>query len=176
MALAQGDLEEIGRYVREHIPEWMGEEGRVSLIREFDLRERIVRVEEELKHQRELMEQGFALMEKRFDQIDKRFELMEKRFEQIDKRFEQTEKRFDQVDKHFEQVEKHFEQMEKRFEQVDKHFELMDKRFEQTDKHFESMDRRFETLNQRMDHFMVWSFGLTISATGILLAAIKYLH
>ena len=155
MALAQGDLEEIGRYVREHIPEWMGEEGRVSLIREFDLRERIVRVEEELKHQRELMEQGFALMEKRFDQIDKRFELMEKRFEQIDK---------------------HFEQMDKRFEQIDKHFELMDKRFEQTDKHFESMDRRFETLNQRMDHFMVWSFGLTISATGILLAAIKYLH
>ncbi|MHB1669690.1 hypothetical protein [Thiomonas sp.] len=127
MALAQGDLEEIGRYVREHIPEWMGEEGRVSLIREFDLRERIVRVEEELKHQREPMEQGFALMEKRF-------------------------------------------------EQVEKHFEPMDKRFEQTDKHFESMDRRFETLNQRMDHFMVWSFGLTISATGILLAAIKYLH
>ena len=141
MALAQGDLEEIGRYVREHIPERMGEEGRVSLIREFDLRERIVRVEEELKHQRELMEQGFALMEKRFDQIDKRFELMEKRFEQIDK-----------------------------------HFEQMEKRFEQTDKHFESMDRRFETLNQRMDRFMVWSFGLTISATGILLAAIKYLH
>ncbi len=141
MALAQGDLEEIGRYVREHIPEWMGEEGRVSLIREFDLRERIVRVEEELKHQREPMEQGFVLMEKRFDQIDKRFELMEKRFEQ-----------------------------------VEKHFEPMDKRFEQTDEHFESMDRRFETLNQRMDHFMVWSFGLTISATGILLAAIKYLH
>ena len=148
MALAQGDLEEIGRYVREHIPEWMGEEGRVSLIREFDLRERIVRVEEELKHQRELMEQGFALMEKRFEQVDRHFELMEKRFEQVDKRFELTEKRFEQIDKHFEQ----------------------------TDKHFESMDRRFETLNQRMDHFMVWSFGLTISATGILLAAIKYLH
>jgi hypothetical protein len=120
MALAQGDLEEIGRYVREHIPEWMGEQGRVSLIREFDLRERIVRVEEELKHQRELMEQGFALMEKRFDQVDKRFE--------------------------------------------------------QTDKRFESMDHRFATLNQRMDRFMVWSFGLAISATGILLAAIKYLH
>lgn len=155
MALAQGDLEEIGRYVREHIPEWMGEEGRVSLIREFDLRERIVRVEEELKHQRELMEQGFALMEKRFEQIEKHFEQMERRFEQIEKRFEQ---------------------MERRFEQIDKHFELMDKRSEQTDKHFESMDRRFETLNQRMDHFMVWSFGLTISATGILLAAIKYFH
>ena len=48
---------------------------------ELDLRERIVRVEEELKHQRELMLAGFKQMEKRFEQVDKRFEKIDKRFE-----------------------------------------------------------------------------------------------
>ena len=31
----------------------------------------MVRVDEELRHQRELMQQGFALMEKRMEQVDK---------------------------------------------------------------------------------------------------------
>ena len=52
-----------------------------------ELLERMVRVEEELKHQRELLK---AFME----QVDKRFEQMEKRFEQVDKRFDQIDKRF----------------------------------------------------------------------------------
>jgi len=34
----------------------------------IDLRERTIRVEEELKHQRELMTEGFKQMEKRFEQ------------------------------------------------------------------------------------------------------------
>ena len=59
-----------------------------------ELLERMVRVEEELKHQRELLK---AFME----QVDKRFEQMEKRFEQVEKRFEQVDKRFDQIDKRF---------------------------------------------------------------------------
>ncbi|NEX19546.1 hypothetical protein G3480_04325 [Thiorhodococcus mannitoliphagus] len=36
----------------------------------------MMRVEEELKHHRELMRQGFELMEKRFEQVDKRFDEM----------------------------------------------------------------------------------------------------
>ena len=43
------------------------------VVDEIELRERMIRVEEELKHQRELMQQGFAMMEKRFQQVDKRF-------------------------------------------------------------------------------------------------------
>jgi hypothetical protein len=38
---------------------------------ERELLERVVRVEEELRHQRELMQQGFAAMERRFEQVDK---------------------------------------------------------------------------------------------------------
>ncbi len=61
---------------------------------ELDLRERTIRVEEELKHQRELMMEGFKQMEKRFEQVDKRFEQVDKRFEQMQV---ETTKRFDQL-------------------------------------------------------------------------------
>ncbi|MCP5245997.1 MAG: hypothetical protein H6937_08610 [Burkholderiales bacterium] len=62
---------------------------------ELEIRERIVRVEEELKHQRELMIEGFKQIDKRFDQVDKRFEQVDKRFEQFDKRFEVLTLRID---------------------------------------------------------------------------------
>ena len=51
----------------------------------------MVRVEEELKAQRELMDERFGFMERRFEAVDKRFEdLMaysDRRFKQVDKRF-----------------------------------------------------------------------------------------
>lgn len=71
--------------------------------RSVEITERIVRVEEELKHLRKDMLEGFARVDKRFEsmqeQIDKRFEQVDKRFEsmqeQIDKRFEALTKRID---------------------------------------------------------------------------------
>ena len=56
--------------------------------------------------------------------------------------------------------------MEKRFEQVDKRFEQVDKRFEQ-------MDRRFAEVTRRIDRFMVWSFGMTVAATGTVIGVLK---
>ncbi|GAB4270451.1 MAG: hypothetical protein Kow0065_20270 [Methylomicrobium sp.] len=56
---------------------------------ELELRERIVRVEEELKHQRELMKQGFEMTQKRFEQVDKRFGQVDKRFDEMLKRHDQ---------------------------------------------------------------------------------------
>ena len=94
MALAQEDLQQIGEYVKSHISEWIAEQslGKPPVVYEIELRERMVRVEEELKHQRELMRQGF-------EQVDKRLELMktdmDKRFEQVDKRFDEMLKRHD---------------------------------------------------------------------------------
>lgn len=72
---------------------------------ELDLRERTIRVAEELKHQREWMAEGFKRMEKRFEQVDK----------------------------------------------------------------------RFEQLILHIDHFMVWSFGTTLTVGGLIVAAIKFL-
>ena len=95
MALTQEDIEQIQKLIKKGIsesPEVLN--GNVRY--ELDLRERIIRVEEELKHQRELMIEGFKQMEKRFEQVDKRFEQVDKRFEQVDKHFEQIDKRFEQ--------------------------------------------------------------------------------
>ncbi len=150
MALAQEDLLQIQQLIEQSMS--TRQEATFANVRyELDIRERIVRVEEELKHQRELMLQSFEISNKRFEEM--RID-MNKRFEEIridmNKRFEQVDKRFEQVDKRFEQVEKHFEQVDKRFEQVDK-------RFEQIDKHL-------TTITNRMDRFMFWSLGLTVSA------------
>ena len=107
MALAQEDI----AFIKQHLGEWLAEQslGKPPAVYEIELRERMVRVEEELKHQRELMREGFERMDERFvalrADMDKRFEQVEKRFEQIDKRFEQIDKRFDDVlkrhDQHF---------------------------------------------------------------------------
>ena len=118
MSLAKEDLDQIRRLIREEVQAQTAP-GQGWVRYDLELRERMVRVEEELKHQRELMEQGFRLMEKRFEQIDKRFEQVDKRFEQVDKRFEQ--------------------------------------------------------LTTRIDRFMRWSFALTLTVGGLVVAAIRYL-
>ena len=80
MALAQEDLQQIGEYVKDNISDWLAEKslGKPPVVYEIELRERMVRVEEELKHQRDLMREGFNQMEKRFElmqaNMDKRFE------------------------------------------------------------------------------------------------------
>ncbi|MBK1621019.1 hypothetical protein CKO42_21855 [Lamprobacter modestohalophilus] len=150
MALAQEDLQQIGEYVKNHIGEWIAEQslGKPPVVYEIELRERMVRVEEELKHQRELMRQGF-------EQVDKRLDLMktdmDKRFEQVDKRLELMKT---DMDKRFEQVDKRFEQVDKRFEQVDKRFDEMLKRH---DKHF------------------LWLIGFIATGVGLVITAIRYL-
>jgi hypothetical protein len=93
MALGEEDI----LFIKQHLGEWLAEQslGKPPAVYEIELRERMVRVEEELKHQRELMRQGFEQMDKRFEQVDKRFEQMEKRFEQVDARFDEMLKRHD---------------------------------------------------------------------------------
>lgn len=98
MELSREMLESIEEYVRDNLKNWMREEATDQIPL---LMERSVRIEEELKTQRELMHQGFAHMEKSLS-------LMERRFEQVDKRFEELRSdmnaRFEQVDKRFEEM------------------------------------------------------------------------
>ncbi|WP_058557582.1 hypothetical protein [Thiohalocapsa sp. ML1] len=102
MALTQEDI----AFIKTHMAEWLTEQslGKPAAVYEIELRERMVRVEEELKHQRELMREGFAQVERRLEQIDKRFDQVDKRFEQIDKRLEQIDRRFEQVDSRFDEM------------------------------------------------------------------------
>ncbi len=148
MTLTKEDIE----FIKANMADWLVEQslGMPPAVYEIELRERMVRVEEELKHQRELMREGFAQMEKRHQELR---EDMLARFEQVDKRFEQVDKRFEQVDKRLEQV---------------------DKRFEQVDKRFEGVQQDIRELQRRMDRFMVWSFGTTVAVGALVVSLVKF--
>ncbi len=70
------------------------------------------------------------------------------------------------------------EDFNRRFEAVDKRFETIDKRFEDMrddmNRRFESVDKRFDALTTRIDRFMIWSFGMTFTSTGLIIAAMKF--
>lgn len=126
LELKDSDLDKIGEYVKSRINEWIDPDifrHRAGLGRELDLMERMIRVEEELKSQRELIKLGFEQMDRRFEslqkQMDARFEAVDERFKAMDSRFETMQK---YMDARFEQVDKRFEQVERRFEQIDKKF------------------------------------------------------
>ncbi len=75
MELTEKTLEQIGSYVREHLGAWVRSlNSPLTVQMDPGFLERMVRVEEELKAQRDLMKQGFVQMEKRFEAVDKRFE------------------------------------------------------------------------------------------------------
>jgi len=101
MTLAAEDIE----FIKQHVGEWLAEAslGKPPVVYEIELRERIIRVEEALKHQGELIQQVLEQMDKRFEAVDKRFEAMDKRFEAMDKRFEamqqQIDRRFDEINR-----------------------------------------------------------------------------
>jgi len=79
-------------FIKEHISEWLAEQsrGKPPVVYEIELRERMVRVEEALKHQgeelkaqRELIREVLHQMDKRFEQVDKRFEDMGRRIDRF---------------------------------------------------------------------------------------------
>ena len=76
MELTERNFEQIGSYVREHLGTWVRELWPpATQMTDPLLLERVGRVEEELKSQRDLMKQGF-------EQIDRHFELVDKHFEE----------------------------------------------------------------------------------------------
>ena len=87
MALAQEDINYIESLIRKVLAE-QPDQFRFDSRYDFELRERTIRVEEELKHQRELMLEGFKQMEKRFEQVEKRFEQIDKHLIQITTRMD----------------------------------------------------------------------------------------
>jgi len=82
MALTKKDLQQIEEHIKNNIASWIGNIPltKSQYLNEIKLVEGIVRVEEELKSQRELMHAGFEHMNKRFEQVDKRFEDVNSKF------------------------------------------------------------------------------------------------
>ena len=67
MALGPDDIQ----FIKDHLGEWLAERslGKPPAVYEIELRERMVRVEEELKHQREPIETLIEHMDKRFEAL-----------------------------------------------------------------------------------------------------------
>nr|VFJ76440.1 MAG: hypothetical protein BECKFM1743A_GA0114220_109252 [Candidatus Kentron sp. FM] len=111
-------LDAISEHVRAHIGEWLAEQSlaRPAPVYEIELRERMIRLEEELKSQRELMKRGFDLMESRFEatsaENNRRFEAIDKRFEAMsaenNRRFEalsaESNRRFEALTKRMDRL------------------------------------------------------------------------
>jgi len=162
--LTNDNLEQIAEYLSEKFPILKEEsrKRRYSDSFELELRERTIRVEEELKNQRELIREININMREQFILVEKRFEQVDKRFEQVDKRFEEMRTdmntRFEQVDKRFEDLRT---DMNTRFEQVDNRFtdmySIMVTRFEQVDKRF---------------NMMMWFTGLGFTLVTVFLSGV----
>jgi hypothetical protein len=89
----------------------------------------------------------------------------------IDGRFNQmiteVKEGFNKIDQRFATMQASINQ---RFESVQKQ---MDGRFDASDKRFEAIENRLDKLSQQMFRFMVWSFGTTVTASGIIIAVLK---
>ncbi|HPA64757.1 MAG TPA: hypothetical protein PLC67_12435 [Spirochaetota bacterium] len=88
MELTKEQLEQIGSYIESNFDRFSAKSNIVQL-RPYDIQliERMTRIEEELRSQRELMQLGF-------NQMDKRFESMQK---QSDTRFDDMNKKFNMI-------------------------------------------------------------------------------
>ena len=88
MELTKEQLEQIGSYIESNFDRFSAKSNIVQL-RPYDIQliERMTRIEEELRSQRELMQLGFNQMDKRFEsmqkQSDTRFDDMNKKFTMI---------------------------------------------------------------------------------------------
>ncbi|MBK1633620.1 hypothetical protein CKO31_23315, partial [Thiohalocapsa halophila] len=78
----------------------------------------------------------------------------------------------------FARMDERFEAAEQRRQELRQdmlaRFEQVDKRFEQVDKRFEQADQRFEALTRRIDRFMIWSFGTTVTVGGLVVTLVKF--
>ncbi len=166
MELTKREFDQIGAYVREHLGTWIREVTPPPATVQLDpiYLERIVRVEEELKSERELMKQGFEHMDTRFEQVDKRFEQVDKRFEELRA---DMNARFQTVDKRFEEVRA---DMNARFEHVEKRFEAVDKRFEEMRA---DMKTGFEVARSHTNHWMTFlTIVLLVIGSAMTLATV----
>jgi len=87
--LTKENLEQIAEYMVGKFPvlRQRSRSAPRSLDVEIEIRERVVRVEEELKNVHLSIRDLLVYIEKRFEQVDKRFEQVDKRFEDVNRRF-----------------------------------------------------------------------------------------
>ena len=114
MAIGDRELQKIGEYVKGNLRGWMDEVRPRSDVT-TQLLERSVRIEEELRAGRQLMEVRFEAVDRRFEAVDRRFEDVNTRFEDMNTRFEDMNARFGDTNNRFEDMNNRFGDMDRRF-------------------------------------------------------------
>ncbi|RZO79737.1 MAG: hypothetical protein EVA66_05820 [OM182 bacterium] len=140
MSLTAEDLQGINQ----HFTTWFEEANQSRDPSPFELRqeERLGRLDDTLQRLSGVVQHGFSRVDKRLDQVDKRLDQVDKRLDRVDKRLDHVELRLDQVDLRLDQVDKRFDRNEIRYTGFDSHF---------------------QAINQRIDRFMFFSLGLTVT-------------
>ena len=140
MSLTAEDLQGINQ----HFTTWFEEANQRRDPSPFELRqeERLGRLDDTLQRLSGVVQHGFSQVDKRLDQVDKRLDQLDKRLDRVDKRLDHVELRLDQVDLRLDQVDKRFDRNEIRYTGFDSHF---------------------QAINQRIDRFMFFSLGLTVT-------------
>lgn len=155
MDLTEEQLKRIGEYVSRNFDELI-ERSSYGRMRSYEITviERVTRVEEELKSQRDLMMKQHEMTMFGFQQMEKRFEVIQK---SMDDRFESMQK---DMDVHFGAMQKN---MDDRFESV----------LENTEHRFISIDKRFDDVNRRFTMLM-WAMGIgfTLTTTAISIVTV----
>jgi hypothetical protein len=156
MALGESELERIGDYVRGNLYGWLTDVAPQMVVGP-QLLERSVRIEEELKQQREIMDRRFAESDRRFAELSK----------QMNRGFDDVNRRFDDVNLRFEDVNLRFEDMNKRFDESSRQTsERFAEASRQTSERFAELHKRFNGLQ-----WMIMS-GFAFTAT--LIAITKF--
>ena len=79
-------------------------------------------------------------------------------------RMDDTLQRLSGVVQHgFSRVDKRLDQVDKRLDQVDLRLDQVDKRFDRNEIRYTGFDSHFQAINQRIDRFMFFSLGLTVT-------------
>ena len=79
-------------------------------------------------------------------------------------RLDDTLQRLSGVVQHgFSQVDKRLDHVELRLDQFDLRLDQVDKRFDRNEIRYTGFDSHFQAINQRIDRFMFFSLGLTVT-------------
>ncbi len=164
--------EAIESYLNEHLVDYLSRFQGMNEVRlkELSIIERVVRVEEELRHLRDIeMVRHESLMKEmntRFEAMDSRFAALQK---EMNTRFEALQK---EMNTRFEALQK---EMNTRFEAMNSRFEAIDSRFEAMNTRFEAMNTRFEALEKRLS-FIQWLIGTAIALTALFATFAPFLY
>jgi len=163
MGLAQESIVEIQALIHKAIDEHPAAL-HANVRYELELRERVIRVEEELKHQRELMIASFERMDKRFEQVDRHFEQIDRHFEQAR---EETNRRFEQVDKRFEEAR---DDTNRRFKEAS---EESNKRFDLQHEEIKGLHLDIKDIRQDIKLSTRWILGVMLTLGGLIIAVLR---